>query len=140
MEIFKQADKGFDNSKGKKEKKEKAVELVEQTFGERLEQVLLESGIAKKVFAESIGIAPNTLSGYLKGAHLPDLLTFTIICRKLDVSADYMLGRTENRNVDRKHTRRESDLLSFYSMISAGRQEQLIGEARAFAKMENRMR
>lgn len=140
MEIFKQADKGGDNSKGKKEKKEKAVELVEQTFGERLEQVLLESGIAKKVFAESIGIAPNTLSGYLKGAHLPDLLTFTIICRKLDVSADYMLGRTENRNVDRKHTRRESDLLSFYSMISAGRQEQLIGEARAFAKMENRMR
>lgn len=136
MGIFKETD----SKETMEEKKEKEAKRIERTFADRLEQVLLERDLSKKRFAQSIGIAPNTLSGYLTGLHSPDLVTFDIICRQLDVSADYMLGRSDNPNVDNGHTSNENELLSFYRLISSKYQNQVIGEVRGIAKLENRLK
>ncbi|MDD6381551.1 MAG: helix-turn-helix transcriptional regulator [Lachnospiraceae bacterium] len=136
MSIFKTSDSSGETE----EKKEEEQKRVDRIFTDRLETVLIERDIVKKDFAQSIGIAPNTLSGYLNGSHMPDLVTFDMICRQLGVSADYMLGRTDNPNVDKGHSGNENELLSFYRLISEKYQYQVIGEVKGIAKLENRLK
>ncbi len=50
------------------------------------------SGIPKKQIAERVGISNTTLSDYIHRGTFPNLVTFTLLCEVLDVSADEILG------------------------------------------------
>ena len=50
------------------------------------------SGIPKKQIAERVGISNTTLSDYIHRGTFPNLVTFTLLCEDLDVSADEILG------------------------------------------------
>lgn len=64
-------------------------------FGERLRSCRKEKGLKQTRFCEMVGISQPNLSAYEKGRLAPTLEGLVRIADALDVSADYLLGRTE---------------------------------------------
>ena len=63
--------------------------------GDRIRKILEKKDLSQREFAESLNIAPTTLSGYITNKREPDLGTLRNISLKLGVSLDYLLGVKE---------------------------------------------
>ena len=62
----------------------------------RLAEILEERGIQQKTFAKDLNIAHTTINNYVKGRREPDLSMIETLCDALGVTADYLLGRSDN--------------------------------------------
>ena len=65
-------------------------------FIERLNEEIKTAGIKQAELARRIGIGKQTLSLYCKGTSYPSLEVLYLHCIHLDVSADYLLGLTDD--------------------------------------------
>lgn len=65
-------------------------------FGDILFQLRAERGIYQKQLAEYLSVSIGTISNYENGVHSPDLNTLCRIAEYFNVSADYLLGLTDN--------------------------------------------
>lgn len=79
-------------------KKEKQERLPE--FSERL--ALLQAQYKESIseFAEFLGLSRQTVGFYLTGNRLPDAKVLSIICKRCRVSADWLLGLTDDMPLD----------------------------------------
>lgn len=64
-------------------------------FAARLEA--LAKGQVKAKIARAIHKDPSTFSNYVSGKREPDLETINALCRYFNVSADYLMGRSDDR-------------------------------------------
>lgn len=64
-------------------------------FANRLKEVLEDKDMKQKELAELIGINEVSISRYLKGTHEPGSEILEKIADALNVSIDYLLGRTD---------------------------------------------
>ncbi|MDE5569639.1 MAG: helix-turn-helix domain-containing protein, partial [Ruminococcus sp.] len=69
-------------------------------IGKRIETALALSGKKQKDLAEYLGILPNTISYFCKGTRTPNTEQIIKIAQFLDVSADYLLGLSDNMTID----------------------------------------
>lgn len=67
-------------------------------FSERLWILQEDRTIAK--FADDLGITRSTMGHYLRGERIPDIATFAKICEVCNVSADWLIGRSEAEIAD----------------------------------------
>lgn len=65
-------------------------------FCERLAYVMSIRCVTNEKLGELLFSAPSTISGYRTGKRTPSIYVLTQICRKLSVSADYLLGLSDN--------------------------------------------
>ena len=65
-------------------------------FASRLRYAIERSGMQQKELATSIHLSPARLSNYVNGHSEPSFDILCLICRKLSVSADYLVGLTES--------------------------------------------
>ncbi|MFX3617940.1 MAG: helix-turn-helix domain-containing protein [Sporolactobacillus sp.] len=63
----------------------------------RLKSLRESKGYKQNFIADKIGIKNNTLSGYESGARKPDPETLSRLADMYEVSVDYLLGRTNDR-------------------------------------------
>lgn len=70
-----------------------------QDFGERLDYVMTLRKITNNDLAEVLICTPSTVSGYRTGRRSPNVITQKEICRALNVSADYLLGLSDDPNL-----------------------------------------
>ena len=66
-----------------------------KTFGEKLKELRIDKGLTQKKVAEALSVTVSTLSHWECTYEEPwfkDLLT---LCRLYEVSADYLIGLTE---------------------------------------------
>ena len=63
-------------------------------FGKRLKELRKANGYTIEQFAELVGIAKSTLGYYENANRLPDVEVLARIADALNVSADYLIGRT----------------------------------------------
>ena len=68
-------------------------------FGERLRQIREQQGFTQKQFAEKIGSTERGIQRYESGDREPAFRVILAILDNVDVSADYLLGRTDNPSV-----------------------------------------
>ena len=68
---------------------------IKQIFSERLSEAVEMSGKSYKGLSDYLGINKATVSMYIHGKALPSLPTFYDIIEFLDVSADFLLGKSE---------------------------------------------
>lgn len=68
---------------------------MQNKFTERFCEVLRYSGIRQTVLAEAVQVSKQCISDYKAGKSFPSVETFYLICRTLDVSADYLLGLSD---------------------------------------------
>jgi len=71
---------------------------MSNSFAQRLKQVLGERNMQQKDLAAKINITPASVSKWMQGGSV-DSTNLTNICNALDVSADYLLGRTTSQRI-----------------------------------------
>lgn len=65
-----------------------------ETFGERLES--LRNGMTQKEFAASLQTPINTYTNWVRGIREPSMSALINLCTHLSVSADWLLGLSDN--------------------------------------------
>ena len=65
-------------------------------FKERFNDVLKNCGKSQVEIAAAIGVSKQCVSDYKAGKSVPSIETLYKICVLLDVSADYLMGLTDN--------------------------------------------
>ena len=90
-------------------------------FSKRLKSLRDARNLSQKEFAALLEINPVTLSHYENGKREPDLSRLVMLCSKLSVSADYLLGLSDSMSAastssidfsDAFHEFRQRDILS----------------------------
>lgn len=64
----------------------------------RIKELRKDKGLTMKQFGEQIGMAESTISLYEAGKRQPDIETLNKIANYFNVTTDYLLGRTDDRN------------------------------------------
>ena len=64
-------------------------------FSCRLKDAIEKNGLTQKQFAEIMGVSEVTISRYVTENRYPSIDRLAKICRHLGVSADYLLGLSE---------------------------------------------
>ena len=67
------------------------------TFSARLQQVRQERGFSRKEIAEILQVTPRAYQYYEEGKREPDYDKLILLARHLNISADYLLGLTDNQ-------------------------------------------
>ena len=66
-------------------------------FGERLREVRKESGESREDLGKAIGVRISQISEMENGKKRTTLERLVILCRHYNVSADYLLGLSDDR-------------------------------------------
>lgn len=61
-------------------------------FKERINEVLSEKNLSQNAFAKRISMSQSVINNYCMGRREPTLDVLFLICKELNVSADYLLG------------------------------------------------
>ncbi|MCI9263395.1 MAG: helix-turn-helix transcriptional regulator [Oscillospiraceae bacterium] len=67
----------------------------QQKFSTRLRKLRKDANISQKILADTIGVCTNQISQMEKGAKTTSLAKLCLLCDYFNVSADYLLGRTD---------------------------------------------
>lgn len=67
-------------------------------IGGRLSKLRKEKKMTQEEISKKLGIPRSTYSNYESGKREPDFNTAELIAEFLDVSIDYLIGRTNDRN------------------------------------------
>lgn len=62
----------------------------------RLKELRLEKELTQKELAEKLGITQDSISLWEKGKRIPDTGYIIKLCEIFQISADYLLGRTDD--------------------------------------------
>ena len=101
-------------------------------FGEKLYRLRVERGIYQKQLAVYLHVSVGTISNYENGVHYPDLRTLCRLANFFQVSADYLLDRTQyvspiddlNRELVDRYT--ASDIISIIIELTQESRQDLI--------------
>ncbi len=66
-------------------------------FGEKLQELREKNGMTQKELAERLGITPQAISKWERGAGLPDVTLFPIIARVFNISVSLLFGEDNDR-------------------------------------------
>lgn len=66
--------------------------------GKRIAMLRKERGWGQKQLASYLKVSVSTISNYEQSVHSPDLSILSKLADLFEVSADYLLGRTDNRS------------------------------------------
>lgn len=67
-----------------------------QYFGEKLRTLRLERGWSQKALAEKLGVVSASVSAYEQAKKYPSIEVLIKVCKVFDVSADYLLGLSDD--------------------------------------------
>lgn len=68
-------------------------------FESRLEQLVIDSELSQRQFAHQILTHEHNITYWIQGQRKPDLESFERICKYCHVSADWLLGFKEEREI-----------------------------------------
>ena len=66
-----------------------------KTFGEILKELRIDKGLTQKKVAEALSVTVSTLSHWECNYQEPSYKDLLTLCRFYEVSADYLIGLTE---------------------------------------------
>lgn len=70
--------------------------MTNNIFGRRLNELRLSKSLKIKDVAAEIGLSPMAYNHYEWGDREPSLDVLIKLCELFDVSADYLIGRTDS--------------------------------------------
>lgn len=83
-------------------------------YSKRIKELRLEKKLSQQELGDMIGITKVSICGYENGTRTPSLETFDILADILKTSTDYLLGRTDKRNIE---TKQQDISIDDYSII-----------------------
>lgn len=98
-------------------------------FAHRLKQLRKDLDLTQNELAVKLSSSRSTIAGYETERKQPDYETLTKIADFFDVSVDYLLGRTDNKNIEQSSTDTKKDnsnpLLKEFENLSEESQKEL---------------
>ena len=76
-------------------------DILMNSFNNKLRNLRVSNGITQKQLAKQINIQPNSVQRLEYGTAQPSLKTITAIADYFDVSIDYLVGRTNNSEINK---------------------------------------
>ena len=73
------------------------AERLRIMFPRRLKSAMFERNMTNKELAEKAGLNENMIGHYANGKYRPKMDALECLCNALGVSADYLMGRAENK-------------------------------------------
>ena len=70
-------------------------------FSERIRELRRKIVMTQEALGKIIGVGQDSISIYEKGKHYPEVRNLMILADYFGVSTDYLLGRTDNPEVNR---------------------------------------
>lgn len=67
-----------------------------QYFGDRLKRLRIEHNLTQEQLAQRVGVLKASISSYELGKQYPTINTLIKLCNLFDVSADYLIGRSDS--------------------------------------------
>lgn len=74
-------------------------------FSKRIRQIRKQMGLSQFEFGELVNLSQRTVAAWELGDRTPSFATLTDIAAKLNVSLDYLLGRTDEKQNEKKTAR-----------------------------------
>ena len=71
-----------------------------ENIGKRIAESRRSAGFTQEELANRLGVTPQALSKWEKGASSPDLVMLSSVCKILDVGADYLIGKNKKSIVE----------------------------------------
>ena len=71
------------------------------SIGEKIKQLRLKKGVTQKQIAEYLQVTTVTLQRFEYGDRRPSLDTLIKLCNFFNVSADYLLGLSDNPEINK---------------------------------------
>lgn len=68
-------------------------------LGEKLKELRLERKMTQEQLASRLGLVKGSISAYEQGTKYPSLEVLANLCRTLNVSADYLLGLSDDTKI-----------------------------------------
>lgn len=65
-------------------------------FGQKLKACRTERGLTCQAVATAVGLTKNAITNYETGLREPSLSVLKSLCEFYEVSADYLIGLTDN--------------------------------------------
>lgn len=72
-----------------------------KNFSERIKELRIERGLSQDAVGKVIGVKRYSVWGYEKGKNFPDVPGLIALAEYFGVSIDYLVGRTDNPEVNR---------------------------------------
>jgi transcriptional regulator with XRE-family HTH domain len=88
--------------------------------------------MSQQELAHRSGLGPGAINHFVRGRRLPSLDNFLKLAESLNVSADYLLGRTDQPDVPGTAGTND-DLIAIANMLNPSQQRTLIGIAKTLA-------
>ena len=82
----------------KNETFEERICKIRKAFAERFKQLRCEAGYTQSQLANLLHISRSTLCTWEHAKHIPDYQAISDICDLFDISCDYLLGVSSQRN------------------------------------------
>jgi transcriptional regulator with XRE-family HTH domain len=73
--------------------------MTEDSLGQRLKAVLNSRHMMQKELAEKVGVNEMAISRYIHCGRIVSVSILIEICKALNVSADYLLGLKEEKEI-----------------------------------------
>ncbi len=70
-------------------------------FAERMKELRRKHGMTQAAVGEIIGTRQDSISTYERGLNYPEVRNLIILADHFGVSTDYLLGRTDNPEINR---------------------------------------
>ncbi len=75
------------------------ISYDKEKIGLKLKLIRNEMNLSQQQLAEDCNISQTTYSSYETGHYLINTITIYTICKKYNISMDYLVGRTNNRHI-----------------------------------------
>lgn len=82
------------------------------TFPERIAAIRKELKFSQEKFGELAGVSQRTVAFWEAGERMPSHATISALADRLDVSVDYLLGRTDARTKRKQPAAQNGELLN----------------------------
>lgn len=70
-------------------------------FAERIRALRLSKGLTQEALGKIIGVKYDSISIYERGKNYPEVRNLIILADYFGVSTDYLLGRTDNPEINK---------------------------------------
>lgn len=105
----------------------------------RLENLIEERNLTQKQLSIDLHIASSTVNGYVNNKREPDFATLIRFAQYFDVSTDYLLGLSKEKNpAPSSLSSAEGALIHLYRSLSSDRQELLVEQAKFYQSLEEK--
>ena len=89
-------------------------------FGQRLHDLRTENGYTQETLGEKLGVSPKTIGTWERGTREPPMKAIDTLAKLFDVSADYLMGRSDKRHYYDLSTKETTDIAEQAQQIIDG--------------------